>query len=52
MPNKIDPKVRQRCVQQMLDHVAEFPSPTAAVYIGTAQNLGRFTSPGCGRMIG
>ena len=30
MPKKIDPKVKARCVQQMLEHVAEFPNPTAA----------------------
>jgi len=30
MPKKVDPKVRERCVQQMLDHVAEYPNPTAA----------------------
>jgi len=33
MPKKIDPKVKERCVQQMLDHVAEFPSPTAAAEV-------------------
>jgi len=30
MPKKIDPKVKERCVQQMLEHVAEYPNPTAA----------------------
>ncbi len=30
MPKRIDPKVKERCVQQMLDHVSECPSPTAA----------------------
>lgn len=30
MPKKIDPKVKERCVQQMLDHVAEYPNPTEA----------------------
>ena len=30
MPKKIDPKVKERCIQQMLEHVAEFPNPTAA----------------------
>jgi transposase-like protein len=30
MPKKIDPKVKERCLQQMLDHVSEYPSPTAA----------------------
>ena len=30
MPKKIDPKVKERYVQQMLDHAAEYPNPTAA----------------------
>ena len=30
MPKKIDPKVKERCVQQMLEHVSEYPSATAA----------------------
>src|SRR3954468_17472222 len=30
MPKKIDPKVKQRCVQQMLEHMSEYPNPTAA----------------------
>ncbi len=30
MPKKIDPKVKQRCVQQMLEHAQEYPTPTAA----------------------
>jgi len=30
VPKKIDPKVKERCVQQMLEHVTEFPNPTAA----------------------
>ena len=30
MPKKIDPRVKERCVQQMLEHVQEYPSPTAA----------------------
>ncbi len=30
MPKKIDPKVKERCVQQMRDHVHEYPTPTAA----------------------
>ena len=30
MPKKIDPKVKERCVQQMLEHVQEYPNPTAA----------------------
>ena len=30
MPKKIDPKVKERCVRQVLEHVAEYPSLTAA----------------------
>lgn len=30
MPRRIDSKVKERCVRQVLDHVAEFPSLTAA----------------------
>lgn len=30
MPKKIDPKVRERCVRQVLEHLAEYPSLTAA----------------------
>jgi hypothetical protein len=30
VPEKIDPKVKERCVQQMLEHVSEYPNPTAA----------------------
>ena len=30
MPKKIDSKVKERCLQQMLDHAAEYPNPTAA----------------------
>lgn len=30
MPRKIDAKVKERCVRQVLDHLAEYPSLTAA----------------------
>ena len=30
MPRKIDPEVKERCVQQMLEHVSEYPNSTAA----------------------
>jgi transposase-like protein len=30
VPKKIDPKVKERCLQQMLEHVSEYPNPTAA----------------------
>jgi hypothetical protein len=33
MPREIDPKVKERCVQQILDHVAEYPNPTAAAQV-------------------
>jgi transposase len=30
VPRKIDAKVKERCVRQVLDHLAEYPSLTAA----------------------
>ncbi len=30
MPKKIDPAVKERCVRQVLEHLQEFPSLTAA----------------------
>ncbi len=30
MPKKIDPMVKERCVRQVLDHLAEYPTLTAA----------------------
>src|SRR4051812_29517963 len=30
MPKKIDDKIRERCVRQVLEHLAEYPSVTAA----------------------
>ena len=30
MPKKIDEKVKERCVRQVLDHLLEYPSVTAA----------------------
>jgi transposase len=30
MPKKIDPKVKERCVRQVLEHLPEYPSLTAA----------------------
>ena len=38
MPKKIDPKVKERCVQQMLEHVAEYPTPTAAAEVIAKRN--------------
>jgi len=38
MPKKIDLKVKERCVQQMLDHVAEYPNPTAAAQVVAQRN--------------
>jgi len=38
MPKKIDPKVKERCVQQMLDHVAEYPNPAAAAQVVAKRN--------------
>ena len=33
MPKKIDPKVKERCVRQALEHQAEYSSLTAAAAI-------------------
>ena len=30
MPKKIDPMVKERCVRQVLDHLAAYPTVTAA----------------------
>ena len=30
MPKKVDPKVKDRCVRLVLDHLQEYPSVTAA----------------------
>ena len=38
MPKKIDPKVKERCVQQMLEHVLEYPNPTAAADVVANRN--------------
>lgn len=38
MPKKIDPKVKERCVQQMLEHVQEYPNPTAAAEVIAKRN--------------
>jgi len=38
MPKRIDQKVKERCVQQMLDHVLEYPSPTAAAEVVGKRN--------------
>ena len=33
MPKKIDPKVKERCVRQVLEHLPECPSLTAAAEV-------------------
>ena len=38
MPKKIDPKVKERCLQQMLEHVHEYPNPTAAAEVIAKRN--------------
>jgi transposase len=44
MPKKIDPKVRERCVRQVLEHLAEYPSVTAAAEaVARREGLGRET---------
>jgi hypothetical protein len=43
MPKKIDPKVKERCVRQVLEHLPEYPSLTAAA---EAVGVSRLCSPG------
>ena len=38
MPKKIDPKVKERCLQQILDHAAEYANPTAAAEVAAKRN--------------
>ena len=38
MPKIIDPKVKERCVQQMLEHAQEYPNPTAAAVVIAKRN--------------
>lgn len=33
MPKKTDPKVKERCVRMVLDHLQEYPSLTAAAAV-------------------
>ena len=33
MPKKIDPRVKERCVRQVLDHLPEYSSVTAAAEV-------------------
>ena len=42
MPKKIDPRVKERCVRQVLDHLAEYPSLTAAAEaVARRENVGK-----------
>jgi transposase-like protein len=44
MPKKFDPKVKERCIQQMLEHVAQYSNPTAAAdAIGRRNGVGAET---------
>jgi transposase len=38
VPKIIDPKVKERCVQQMLEHAQEYPNPTAAAAVIAKRN--------------
>jgi transposase len=38
VPKKIDPKIKERCLQQMLEHVHEYPNPTAAAEVIAKRN--------------
>ena len=42
MPKKIDPRVKERCVRQVLDHLQEYPSLTAAAEaVARRENVGK-----------
>ena len=42
MPKKIDPKVKERCVRLVLDHLGEYPSLTAAAEaVGRQEDVGK-----------
>jgi transposase-like protein len=44
MPKKIDPAVKERCVRQVLEHLPEFPSLTAAAEaVARREGLGKET---------
>ena len=44
MPKKIDPAVKERCVRQVLDHLPEYPSLTAAAEaVARREGLGKET---------
>ena len=44
MPKKIDPEVKERCVRQVLEHQAEYPSLTAAAeVVARREGLGKET---------
>ena len=44
MPKKIDPKVKERCVRQVLEHQVEYPSLTAAAAaVARREGLGKET---------
>src|SRR4051812_17339134 len=44
MPKKIDPKVKERCVRQVLEHLPEYSSVTAAAeVVARREGLGKET---------
>ena len=44
MPKKIDPAVKERCVRQVLEHLPEYPSLTAAAEsVARREGLGKET---------
>jgi transposase-like protein len=44
MPKRIDPKVKERCVRMVLDHLQEYPSLTAAAeVVAKREGLGKET---------
>ena len=42
VPKKIDPKVKERCVRLVVDHLGEYPSLTAAAEaVGRQEGVGK-----------
>jgi hypothetical protein len=53
MPKKIDPKVKERCVRMVLDHLSEYPTLTAAAEVVAKREGvgGSSTFRGAGRVM-
>ncbi len=52
MPKKFDAKVKERCVRQVLDHLPEYPSVTAAAEaVARREGVGQESVRACGGSI-